>query len=189
MGRPASLLVLLAACYRAEPPPGLPCTTGHRCPSGLLCDELTDSCEETIPPAAVFASIAAGTTHTCAIDAAGALWCWGSNAAGELGLSDLGERLVPARVGTDSDWTAIAAGTAATCGLRGDTLWCWGDSQITGLAISAAAPTQIAGAWRAVSVGYDEACAVDSNGGVLCHERTGVAGFGATALGFNAISV
>jgi hypothetical protein len=42
-------------------------------------------------------SIAAGDRYTCALDAAGQAWCWGSNNAGQLGVGTVGgTRQVPA---------------------------------------------------------------------------------------------
>lgn len=39
-----------------------------------------------------------GASHVCAIDDVGALYCWGSNAQGQLGLGDTVSRLSPTRV-------------------------------------------------------------------------------------------
>jgi alpha-tubulin suppressor-like RCC1 family protein len=38
------------------------------------------------------------------------------------------DELTPTRIGSDSDWTAIAAGADHTCGVRAGTLYCWGES-------------------------------------------------------------
>jgi alpha-tubulin suppressor-like RCC1 family protein len=188
MGRSAVVLALLAACYAPTPTPDVPCSETHRCPEGLTCDRLSDTCVETVPPAATFSTISAGATHTCAIDPDGALWCWGSNERGELGLEGVEDRLVPTRVDNFSDWTAISAGAGATCGLRKDaSLWCWGDNTVTGTPQTTPAPTQIIGEWRAVSVGLETMCATTVAGDVSCHDGAPpgftftVSGLGATA--------
>ncbi|HWS35106.1 MAG TPA: hypothetical protein VN408_20495, partial [Actinoplanes sp.] len=73
------------------------------------------------------AAVATGYSHTCAVPAGGALWCWGANARGQVGDGTTTARTTPVRVGTASDWTVVEAGTSYNCGLRtGGALWCWG---------------------------------------------------------------
>ncbi len=82
---------------------------------------------QTIASAVGWSAVAAGDAHRCAIDRAGALWCWGDNADGQLGVGDTDSRADPERVGEDSDWTQIAAAAHHTCGVRADGgTWCWG---------------------------------------------------------------
>jgi alpha-tubulin suppressor-like RCC1 family protein len=188
MGRLACGLVVLAACYAPTAAPGQACTPSHDCPDGLVCDPLSDTCETSIPEAARFASISAGDSHTCAIDRDGALWCWGSNAQGELGVGSTIESDVPVRVGGDSDWATIAAGRGATCGLRTDgTMWCWGSMATTGLPQSVTVPTQHPGTWIAIDVGLTMTCVVAANGDVHCHDAM-TTGFGLT-IGTRAVVV
>jgi len=188
LGRSALGLVLLVACYAPTPEPGQACTPSHDCPDGLVCDPLSDTCETGIPDAARFARISAGDSHTCGIDRDGALWCWGSNGQGELGLGSTIESDVPERVGGDSDWATVAAGRNATCGLRTDgTLWCWGSASTTGLPQSVTIPTQHPGTWVAVDVGLAMTCAAAGNGDVFCHAAN-TTGFDQT-IGTRAIAV
>src|SRR5215831_2136640 len=93
------------------------------------CDKLL-SLDDLHPPQFVTpgpATIAGGAGHTCWIREDGALFCWGKNEAGELGIgSQLVENDVLVQVGTDS-WTAITAAADVTCGIQLDgSLWCWG---------------------------------------------------------------
>ncbi|HEX2677148.1 MAG TPA: hypothetical protein VHM19_10925, partial [Polyangiales bacterium] len=69
-----------------------------------------------------------GGAHSCAIRDDGALYCWGRNNDGELGLGSADpQRREPTRVGMDTDWRSIAAGQHHTCGVRGrGELYCWG---------------------------------------------------------------
>lgn len=75
-----------------------------------------------------FVSIAAGSDHTCALDAGGAAWCWGRDQSGQLG--DGGETTfesVPVPVAGGHTWRTLDAGNEGTCGLAEDGLtYCWG---------------------------------------------------------------
>jgi alpha-tubulin suppressor-like RCC1 family protein len=70
---------------------------------------------------------AAGLNHTLTIRADGTLWACGYNIYGQLGVEDNTDRLTPVRVGTTSDWVAVAAGADHSLGRRaGSSLWAWG---------------------------------------------------------------
>lgn len=75
----------------------------------------------------------AGSYHVCAV-LDGALYCWGQNQRGRLGLGDTENRLLPARVGSDSDWSEVTAGSEHSCALKMDgSVYCFGvndDGQI-----------------------------------------------------------
>ncbi len=101
-------------------------------------------------------AIAAGYGHSCAIVRGGELYCWGSNARGELGDPSFSDNaLVPRRIGTDSDWTDIAVGgryfgggpIGFSCGIRGGELYCWGKNENgelgNGTMVDADAPTPV----------------------------------------------
>lgn len=75
-------------------------------------------------------SIAAGTTHSCAI-ADGQAYCWGSNANGQLGNSSFTDSSVPVAVNTagvlsGKDVNAIAAGARHSCASAQGQSYCWG---------------------------------------------------------------
>ena len=74
-------------------------------------------------------SIAGGQYFTMAIKDDGSLWTWGRNEAGQLGLSigTTATIYAPARVGSDNDWVAVAAGANHSLALKKDgSLWAWG---------------------------------------------------------------
>jgi hypothetical protein len=85
------------------------------------------------PPGSLLAdaiTVAAGRSHTCAINAAGDVLCWGANAAGQLGVP-VTQRLrssVPVKVDLGgSKAIAVAAGGAHTCAILADgRIKCWG---------------------------------------------------------------
>jgi len=74
-------------------------------------------------------TLAAGARHVCAVDDAGAVTCWGDNAAGQLGLAAWGSRPGPVGlvVPDVGDAVAIAAAESGTCALlRDGAIRCWG---------------------------------------------------------------
>ena len=76
-----------------------------------------------------WASVAAGSQHTCARRSTGRIFCAGYDGAGQLG--DGGEqtdRAVPVQVtGARTDWAVVTAGGSHTCALRvSGRLFCWG---------------------------------------------------------------
>jgi alpha-tubulin suppressor-like RCC1 family protein len=117
-----------------------------------------------VSPGSRWSSVAA-FDHTCAIDDAGALHCWGRNDSGQTGSpATMSEVTRPTRVGTDSDWTAVAAGRSHTCGLRaGGALHCFGSNASGQLGRGAPSatldptPAPVSGdlAFAAISAGAD----------------------------------
>jgi alpha-tubulin suppressor-like RCC1 family protein len=68
-----------------------------------------------------------GKDHTCGTRLDDTSWCWGRNAAGQLGQGDQINRKHPVQVGRSADWAFLGAGGRHTCGVRlSHTLWCWG---------------------------------------------------------------
>ena len=83
----------------------------------------------TTPAPGGWASITAGTTHTCATRTDGTLWCWGANDSGQLGIGGGTDQDRPRQVTTPAagGWAGVTAGYDHTCATRtGGTLWCWG---------------------------------------------------------------
>jgi alpha-tubulin suppressor-like RCC1 family protein len=56
--------------------------------------------------------VSGGANHTLGLTSDGSLWAWGSNTSGQLGIAG-GNRTVPTRVGTASDWKWIRASTGS----------------------------------------------------------------------------
>jgi prepilin-type N-terminal cleavage/methylation domain-containing protein len=91
-----------------------------------------------------FTWLAAGGSHNCAVDNTGAVYCWGTNTKGELGMSSGGANqgnAVKAVDATTSGFSAqkVSVGTHFSCAL--DTLkivHCWGDNSLGQLGPGAA---------------------------------------------------
>jgi len=81
-----------------------------------------------------FVALTAGADHTCGLKATGAAYCWGGNPDGRTGQPpvggppDYGVVYSPALVTGGRTYTALSAGSAHTCGLANDGLYCWGDN-------------------------------------------------------------
>lgn len=71
--------------------------------------------------------LAGGELHRCAIDADRALYCWGDNSDGALGVGDQVARAEPTHVTPDRAWRQVGAGRFFTCAISGASeLYCWG---------------------------------------------------------------
>jgi alpha-tubulin suppressor-like RCC1 family protein len=98
-------------------------------------------------------AITAGTHHTCAVDDAAALWCWGSNDNGQLMLDpDKGGNdlytLVPVAIDVGEGVVSVTTGQTHTCVQTDEArILCWGTNthgQIgDGTTVFAFEPTQV----------------------------------------------
>ena len=74
--------------------------------------------------------LAAGGEHSCALNSAGEVHCWGGNAHGQLGDGSTSSRSSPAQVFGLGTVTAISAGAGHTCALLDSgRVSCWGDNR------------------------------------------------------------
>jgi alpha-tubulin suppressor-like RCC1 family protein len=71
--------------------------------------------------------VSACGSHACGIRTDGTLWCWGANQYGQLGDGTTTESLEPAQVGTSAGWSSVSVRTGTTCGIRDQTVSCWGN--------------------------------------------------------------
>ncbi len=141
---------------------------------------------ETETPAAVTAStgldiarvVAAGARHACAIRGDGAVFCWGDNGDGQLGVNPVSTQhaISPLQVTGLQGVRALALGDAFSCALMGDgDVRCWGSNAKGQLGTEAVGSGSVAPAWvelpgraRAVSAGREHACAVMGTGRAYC---------------------
>lgn len=134
--------------------------------------------------------VAAGATHNCAVTSRGRIWCWGSNAFGQLGDGTRMMRISPVRVsGLDKGVTQVALGEAHSCALMSDgSVRCWGTNARgelgDGTAQERHSPVLVKGLRSATAVqitaGAFHACALLSSGTVKCwgYNRFGQLGDG-----------
>lgn len=77
-----------------------------------------------------FRSLSAGSAHTCGVTASGAVYCWGSNAVGTLGVPSTPVSSKPVPISGGLAFQSVSAGTAHTCGVTtGGAVYCWGDNR------------------------------------------------------------
>jgi alpha-tubulin suppressor-like RCC1 family protein len=121
--------------------------------------------------------VSAGGAHTCAINAAGGVLCWGSNETGALGNGNNGDSSTPVQVvGLTSGVVEVAAGLGHSCA-RTDTgnVFCWGNGfngQLgNGQTTSTNAPVPVTGLGApalAIGAGANHSCALLQGGAVRC---------------------
>jgi alpha-tubulin suppressor-like RCC1 family protein len=126
-------------------------------------------------PLAGIVAIAAGSAHSCALTAAGAVLCWGSNDFGQLGVGGLALSTVPFPVPLGAAASAIGAGAGHTCALlRSGRVVCWGSAAYLGIddmdMSPVFVPTEVLGLRDVVElhVSGGTSCAVVQDGGVFC---------------------
>jgi alpha-tubulin suppressor-like RCC1 family protein len=74
--------------------------------------------------------VAAGSEHTCASTASGALWCWGYGAFGQLGDQSVGDRPQPVLALWKGRARRLALGEWHSCAAsQANRLSCWGRGQ------------------------------------------------------------
>ena len=83
--------------------------------------------------------IDSGYYHSCAIDGADELYCWGRNYYGELGIGSTTDQNTPQRVnlGAGRTATSVSLGIYYSCAILDDgTLKCWGQNTYGQLGIN-----------------------------------------------------
>jgi alpha-tubulin suppressor-like RCC1 family protein len=133
-----------------------------------------------------FSVLVAGGGNTCGVAEGGAIYCWGSNGAGQLG-APTGETCdgtpcarTPVALPAEPGLRTLALGSAAhMCGLTADgTAYCWGANGGGELGVGAVggthqAPEAVTGGLRfkAIAVGGEHTCAVTTAGAPWCWGR------------------
>ena len=127
-------------------------------------------------------TISAGANHTCTVNDAKEVWCWGSNAFGQLGDGTTEDRKTPVRVlGLPENSVAVSVGSNYTCVLTGaGGIKCWGlnyNGQLgDGTNVDRRTPVDVVGLTnnvKSVSLFDSHACAVTIDGGLKCWGANG----------------
>jgi alpha-tubulin suppressor-like RCC1 family protein len=134
--------------------------------------------------------VVAGFSHTCALDAAGAAYCWGLDSSGQLGNNSTTQSLVPVAVTTTGvlsgrTLTQITAGNSHTCALdAAGTAYCWGADGNGQLGNNSVSPSRVPVAvtisgvlsgktLTQITAGFAHTCALDTSGAAYCWGANG----------------
>ena len=143
---------------------------------------------------AVWEKISAGSSHTCALNLVGEVFCWGVGDLGRLGNGKWSGTSYPTSVLTlDEDGNAeplrdvvqVSAASEHTCALTSvGEVWCWGagsrgklgsgdedSSRYAKLVVESSRSETPLGGVIQVSVGLSNTCALTSSGQVKCWGR------------------
>jgi cysteine-rich repeat protein len=164
-------------CGPASCRPGQTCTGDSDCISSSCMDDVCT----------VHRAIATGGDHTCALDSAGAVRCWGLNGHGQLGYghtSYIGDDEFPSVAGpVDVGGTVVqlAGGAHHTCALLNTgAVRCWGRNDYGQLGYghttligddefpSVAGDVDLGGTATQITAGELHTCALLDNGAVRC---------------------
>src|SRR5262245_40521060 len=133
-----------------------------------------------------FVAVAAGTHHSCGLEANGTAWCWGSDEYGQLGsdspMQSCSDGQIPCtgtplRVVGNQQLVSLSASIRHTCGIDAHgQAWCWGfgeGGQLgDGLRQDSVAPVRVAGDHvyieLSASVSGYATCAVTTSGAAWC---------------------
>lgn len=162
-------------------------TAIHQCPQTGACSQRPVEIDCIPGSTCRYVAVDAGDYHTCAVDTAGRVWCWGYSDQQQAG--DCVDRqcaqpkamdaLNPENAGGVAQFAAVSAGSAHTCAVtRLGSVMCWGDSQYG----QAGDQTQLlnngplllgpTANYTAVSAGFDHSCAVTKTAGLECWGNT-----------------
>lgn len=135
------------------------------------------------------ADIDVGSRHACAVQASGAVRCWGANVAGALGDGTTAGRTTPVAVSGIATAVQVSVGTDFSCARLGDgSVRCWGWNNAgqlgDGTATNRLTPVAVAGLNDAVdiSAGTNHVVARRTGGGVAAWGDNGQGQLGTGAF-------
>jgi alpha-tubulin suppressor-like RCC1 family protein len=138
-------------------------------------------------PTLSYASVAAGTYHSCGLTTTGAAYCWGDNDFGELGDGTTGSTSTPVRVAGGVSFALVSVGGNNSCGLTAaGAAHCWGYDVFGALGAGAPGPEICTGTegsfpcshhplavtgghiFTTLSANWGLVCALDASGAAYC---------------------
>lgn len=129
--------------------------------------------DQALPDGRRVVEVATGRQHVCVRDDAGAVWCAGDNALGQLGRGGSPEGFV--QVELPEPVQHVVAERESNCAVTADGIWCWGrnsNGQIAPGGQPSEAPSRadVDGnpTFARVAMGPQTTCALDSEGALYC---------------------
>lgn len=129
--------------------------------------------------------LSATSQHTCALDSAARVWCWGSNLSGQLGTGDTTPRTSPTRLTSLTGVRQVTAGASHSCALMSTgAVKCWGYNEQgqlgDGSNVTTTAPVDTKNLTDAVQIdaGNAHTCAVLRDGSARCWGYNGLSADG-----------
>lgn len=124
-------------------------------------------------------TITAGNSGSCGTDAAGQIWCWGRNWAGQLGIGVKNSNSVmypamPAAQPAGSHFMQVDAGRDFFCGVEAEgAAYCWGRAPLNGnLSVDYPSPTLVENPYNpvyaSISVNTWVVCALSTSAQAWC---------------------
>ena len=133
--------------------------------------------------------IVPGGVHTCAVDVASTLQCWGYNGDGNLGNGSSVNSPLPVAVLGGVQFAQVATGFSHSCALTtAGTAYCWGrnydgqlgDGTTTGRSMPTPVSTNLM--FASIDVGFSHSCAVTDAGVAYCWGSNSLGQLGTAAV-------
>ena len=151
---------------------------------GELGNAMNNSQDKFVPVGVVggvtFGKLFVGAISSCGIAITGDTYCWGGDAAGEIGDgldTSQGDVFTPHKVVGNHQFITLAIGAQHVCGITStDETWCWGyngSGQLTdvspvGIDMYTATPVRLALAFSEIAAGGDTTCGTTTAGDTYC---------------------
>ncbi len=119
--------------------------------------------------------ISASDYYSCGLRTDGTVYCWGSDATGQLGNGASGNQNAPFAITGSALYSYIDTAEGHACGIQTNgSAWCWGagaDGRLGNGAIgNQQSPVAVSGnmTWKDISVQGARSCGVTTNGSLYC---------------------
>ena len=122
-------------------------------------------------------AVSSGQSHTCALDTAGGVHCWGNNDSGQLGNGSTQASMTAVEVtGLGAGIAAVSAGRMHTCAVTdAGGVYCWGHNSLgqlgdgsTTTRLTPVAVSGLSSGVMAIAAGGNHTCALTLEGHIRC---------------------